>query len=267
MLAPPGRRRVGCGHSIRAAGVRLRDGIGRRKRSVVVEQPEQFQEEGTCDTLREDVGNHDGTASVAQRDDVASNLVAQELSGAQDVFGLLEGDGVERHLDGGLRVAPHDGAARHEQAKVSEELAKPDGLLGSEGGAKVLGLSTRERDRLLHLREPVERAAHEEEVRTAARELGVPTGVDEHVQRQLGFRFEFEAARFGAVEIDENAQHRVEVSGPRVGHEAKQHKLPPSAPWLQGLIRIRSGSLIWKICHWHIYRAMRSEHAFALWVI
>ena len=71
MLAPPGRRRVGCGHSIRAAGVRLRDGIGRRKRSVVVEQPEQFQEEGTCDTLREDVGNHDGTASVAQRDDVA----------------------------------------------------------------------------------------------------------------------------------------------------------------------------------------------------
>ena len=47
-------------------------------------------------TPREDVGNHDGTASVAQRDDVASNLVAQELSGAQDVFGLLEGDGVER---------------------------------------------------------------------------------------------------------------------------------------------------------------------------
>ena len=79
MLAPPGRRRVGCGHSIRAAGVRLRDGIGRRKRSVIVEQPEQFQEEGTCDTLREDVGNHDGTASVAQRDDVASNLVAQFL--------------------------------------------------------------------------------------------------------------------------------------------------------------------------------------------
>ena len=53
---------------------------------------------------------------VAQRDDVASNLVAQELSGAQDVFGLLESDGVERHLDGGLRVAPHDGGARHEQA-------------------------------------------------------------------------------------------------------------------------------------------------------
>ena len=39
-------------------------------------------------------------------DDFTPHQIAKELGGAHDVFSVLEGDRVVRHINGGLRVVP-----------------------------------------------------------------------------------------------------------------------------------------------------------------
>ena len=58
--------------------------------------------------------------------------IAKELGGTQDVLGLLEGDGVEGHADGGLAVAVDDADAVDGKSKVCLLYTSPsprDGLL------------------------------------------------------------------------------------------------------------------------------------------
>ena len=46
--------------------------------------------------------------------------IAKKLGGAQDVLGLLEGDGIEGHADGGLAVAVDDAGAVDGKSKVDQ---------------------------------------------------------------------------------------------------------------------------------------------------
>jgi len=77
----------------------------------VVKLLDQASEDGPRDSLREQVGDHHDAGEVFDGDDTTADEIAKELGGAQDVLGLLEGDGVEGHADGGLAVAVDDAGA------------------------------------------------------------------------------------------------------------------------------------------------------------
>ena len=68
----------------------------------------------------------------------------------------------------------------------------------------------------------MKRATEEREDGTATRKLGRPTRVNEGDKRARGGRMEVEAARFGAVEVDEDADGGVEGFDARVGKEARE---------------------------------------------
>ena len=83
--------------------------------------------------LGEDVGEHHSAGEVLDRDDLACDKVTEELGGAQDVLGLLEGDGVECHADGGLGVALDDagGVAMMKPRSISSSRMKITSLAAS----------------------------------------------------------------------------------------------------------------------------------------
>jgi len=62
----------------------------------------QASKGGPRGSLREQVGDHHDAGEVFDGDDTTADEIAKELGGTQDMLGLLEGDGVEGHADGGL---------------------------------------------------------------------------------------------------------------------------------------------------------------------
>ena len=70
-----------------------------------IQEREQVAEDLTSRSLGQDVSEHQSTSQMHELNHLASAEVAEEVGGTQDVLGLLEGHGVESHLDGGLRVA------------------------------------------------------------------------------------------------------------------------------------------------------------------
>ena len=86
----------------------------------VVKLLDQASEDGPRDSLREQVGDHHDAGEVFDGDDTTADEIAKELGGTQDVLGLLEGDGVEGHADGGLAVAVDDAGAVDGKSKVDQ---------------------------------------------------------------------------------------------------------------------------------------------------
>ena len=70
----------------------------------VVELLDQASKDGPRGSLREQVGEHHDAGEVFDRDNATADEIAKELGGAQDVLGLLEGNGIEGHADGGFAV-------------------------------------------------------------------------------------------------------------------------------------------------------------------
>ena len=77
----------------------------------VVELLDQTSKNGPRGSLREQVGEHHDAGEVFDRDNATADEIAKEFGGAQDVLGLLEGNGIEGHADGGLAVAVDDAGA------------------------------------------------------------------------------------------------------------------------------------------------------------
>mgnify|MGYP005658508667 CR=1 FL=1 len=71
----------------------------------VVKLLDQASEDGPRGSLREQVGEHHDAGEVFDRDNATVDEIAKELGGAQDVLGLLEGNWVEGHADGGFAVS------------------------------------------------------------------------------------------------------------------------------------------------------------------
>ena len=86
----------------------------------VVKLLDQASEDGPRGSLREQVGEHHDAGEVFDGDDTTADEIAKELGGTQDVLGLLEGDGVEGHADGGLAVAVDDAGAVDGKSKVDQ---------------------------------------------------------------------------------------------------------------------------------------------------
>ena len=63
----------------------------------VVELLDQASKDGPRGSLREQVGEHHDAGEVFDRDNATVDEIAKELGGAQDVLGLLEGNGIEGH--------------------------------------------------------------------------------------------------------------------------------------------------------------------------
>ena len=61
-----------------------------------------------------------GRCSTEMTPRSTADEIAKELGGTQYVFGLLEGDGVEGHADGGLAVAVDDAGAVDGKSKVDQ---------------------------------------------------------------------------------------------------------------------------------------------------
>ena len=66
---------------------------------------------------------------MLDRHHFARDEVAEELGSAQNVLGLLEGDGVEGHADGGLGVALDDAGGVDDETEVNQQLADEDNSL------------------------------------------------------------------------------------------------------------------------------------------
>ena len=78
----------------------------------VVKLLDQASKGGPRGSLREQVGeHHDAGDEVFDRDNATVDEIAKELGGAQDVLGLLEGNRIEGHADGGFAVAVDDAGA------------------------------------------------------------------------------------------------------------------------------------------------------------
>ena len=73
-----------------------------------VEKPEELEEDGPGDGFGEQVGQHRRARDVGHDDNLLADEVPEKLGGAKDVLRVLEGDRVEGHVDGGLRVGVHD---------------------------------------------------------------------------------------------------------------------------------------------------------------
>ena len=86
----------------------------------VVELLDQASKDGPRGSLREQVGEHHDAGEVFDRDNAAADEIAKKLGGAQDVLGLLEGNGIEGHADGGLAVAVDDAGAVDGKSKVDQ---------------------------------------------------------------------------------------------------------------------------------------------------
>ena len=59
----------------------------------VVKLLDQASEDGPRGSLREQVGEHHDAGEVFDRDNATADEIAKKLGGAQDVLGLLEGNG------------------------------------------------------------------------------------------------------------------------------------------------------------------------------
>ena len=68
----------------------------------VIKLLDQASKNGPRGSLREQVGEHHDAGEVFDRDNATADEIAKKLGGAQDVLGLLEGNGIEGHADGGL---------------------------------------------------------------------------------------------------------------------------------------------------------------------
>ena len=97
-----------------------REGQTNSEGMKVVKLLDQASEDGPRDSLREQVGDHHDAGEVFDGDDTTADEIAKELGGTQDVLGLLEGDGVEGHADGGLAVAVDDAGAVDGKSKVDQ---------------------------------------------------------------------------------------------------------------------------------------------------
>ena len=80
----------------------------------VVKLLDQASEDGPRGSLGEQVGEHHDAGEVFDRDNATVDEIAKELGGAQDVLGLLEGNRIEGHADGGFAVS-------HSVARVGVE--------------------------------------------------------------------------------------------------------------------------------------------------
>ena len=113
------------------------------ERGEGVEQLEHLEEARAREGLGENIRNHVVSGKVTSEDLKASNSITKELGGAQDVLGLLEGNGVKGHVNGGLGVTQEERrGVGVKEAKVGKERAEEQDLLGREGGAEVLRLGT-----------------------------------------------------------------------------------------------------------------------------
>ena len=86
----------------------------------VVKLLDQASEDGPRDSLCEQVGDHHDAGEVFDGDDTTADEIAKELGGAQDVLGLLEGNGIEGHADGGFAVAVDDAGAVDGKPKIDQ---------------------------------------------------------------------------------------------------------------------------------------------------
>ena len=86
----------------------------------VVKLLDQASQDGPRGSLREQVGEHHDAGEVFDGDDTTVDEIAKKLGGAQDVLGLLEGNGIEGHADGGLAVAVDDAGAVDGKSKVDQ---------------------------------------------------------------------------------------------------------------------------------------------------
>ena len=90
----------------------------------VVKLLDQASEDGPRGSLREQVGEHHDAGEVFDRDNATVDEIAKELGGAQDVLGLLEGNWIEGHADGGFAVAVDDAGAVDGKSKVDQVLGR-----------------------------------------------------------------------------------------------------------------------------------------------
>ena len=119
---------------------------------------------------------------MAHGDARLGDEVAQKLGGAQNMLGVLEGDGIERHGDRRLGVRADERRRLENNTKVQEKVAKEEEVARRQHAAKVLGLSTAQGNRLLRLGEPVEEATVIKYQAAADGESSAPVGIDEGVQ-------------------------------------------------------------------------------------
>ena len=106
-----------------------REGQTNSEGMKVVKLLDQASEDGPRDSLREQVGDHRDAGEVFDGDDTTADEIAKELGGTQGVLGLLEGDGVEGHADGGLGVALDDAGGVDDETEIDKQLADEDNFL------------------------------------------------------------------------------------------------------------------------------------------
>ena len=95
-------------------------GTNESKGMEVVKLLDQTCKGGPRGSLCEQVGEHHDAGEVFDRDNATVDEIAKELGGAQDVLGLLEGNGIEGHADGGFAVAFDDAGAVDGKSKVDQ---------------------------------------------------------------------------------------------------------------------------------------------------
>ena len=96
-------------------------------RGVSNNQADKRGEDRAREGLGQQVSNHYTPRQVLHAHHAARHEVAQELRSPEDVLGLAEGDRVERHVDGRVRVREDRGRAVGVDAELDEQLSEEDG--------------------------------------------------------------------------------------------------------------------------------------------
>ena len=77
-----------------------------------------------------------------RKQDLLGDEVAQKL-GAQNVLGVLERYGIERHVDSGFRVGVDDGGAAEADAERGEQVAEKQRVFSRQHRTEKLRLGAR----------------------------------------------------------------------------------------------------------------------------
>ena len=80
---------------------------------------------------------------VLEAQDLLGDEVAQKLGGAQDVLGVLERNGIERHVDSRLRVRVDDGGAAEADAERGEQVAEKQEVFSRQHRTEKFRLGAR----------------------------------------------------------------------------------------------------------------------------
>ena len=121
---------------------------------VLANEVHQRCEQCTSNGLGKQIGNHDFAREMLQTNHVTRDQVTEELGGTQDVFGLLEGDRIMRHVDRGLGVETEGRGSDGEDEKVQTEIADVHGLTSGKRRADVFRFGGGMRDSSLEAAVP-----------------------------------------------------------------------------------------------------------------